>query len=327
MAAVLQPWQILVAAMAGWITRQQETAVEYLREENRILKEQLGRRRLRLTDAQRRRLVAEKWTHSRKSPGRPRVMVEITELVLRMARENQSWGYTRIQGALRNVGHKVGRTTIANILSEHGIEPAPERGKKMTWAEFLRAHWGVLAAADFFTVEVWGIRGLVTFYVFFVIELATRRIEIAGITTGPSEVWMTQVGRNLTDPFGGFLTNKRYIILDRDSKYSTAFRDLLEDSGVTIVRLPARSPNLNAYAERFVRSIKEECLSRMIFFGEQSLRRATQEFAAHYHEERNHQGVGNRLITPRRPLETSGQPIRCSERLGGMFRFYHRAAA
>jgi transposase InsO family protein len=358
MRTLLQPWQILVAAMAGWITRQQEAAVEYLREENRVLKQQLGRRRLRLTDAQRRRLavlgkalgrrglmdvasivtpdtilrwhrrlVAEKWTHSRKSPGRPRVMDEITELVLRMAGENRSWGYTRIQGALRNLGHKVGRTTVANILKEHGIEPAPERGKKMTWAEFLRAHWSVLAAADFFTVEVWGPRGLVTIYVFFVIELATRRINVAGITTGPSEIWMTQIGRNLTDPFDGFLADKSYLILDRDSKFSKAFRDLLEDSGVEIVRLPPRSPNLNAYAERFVRSIKEECLSRMIFFGERSLRKATQEFAAHYHEERNHQGIGNRLITPKRHTGSPGEPIRCSERLGGLLRFYHRTAA
>ena len=358
MRTFLQPWQILVAAMAGWITRQHEAAVEYLREENRILNQQLGRRRLRLTDAQRRRLavrgkalgrrglmdvasivtpdtilrwhrrlVAEKWTHPRRSPGRPRVVDEITELVVRMARENRSWGYTRIQGALRNVGHKVGRTTVVNILKEHGIEPAPERGKKMTWAEFLRAHWSVLAAADFFTVEVWGLRGLVTIYVFFVIELATRRIEIAGVTTGPSEGWIMQVGRNLTDPFDGFLADKRYLILDQDSKFSKAFRDLLEDSGVEIVRLPARSPNLNAYAERFVRSIKEECLSRMIFFGEQSLRRATREFAAHYHEERNHQGIENRLITPRRPIGDEQNTIHCSKRLGGMLRFYHRTAA
>ena len=159
------------------------------------------------------------------------------------------------------------------------------------------------------------------------IELATRRIEIAGNTTGPSEVWMTQVGRNLTDPFDGFLADKRYLILDRDSKFSKAFRGLLVNFGVEIVRLPARSPNLNAYAERFVRSIKEECLSHMIFFGEQSLRRATREFAAHYHEERNHQGIGNRLITPKRHVGTFGKPVRCSERLGGLLRFYHRTAA
>jgi len=358
MRTVLQPWQILVAAMAGWLTRQQQAAVEYLREENRILKEQLGGRRLRLTDAQRRRLavrgkalgrrglmdvasivtpdtilrwhrqlVAKKWTYRRRSPGRPRLMDQIRELVVRMARENRLWGYTRIRGALWNIGHDVGRTTVANILKEHGIEPAPERRKKMTWAEFLRTHWSVFAAADFFTVEVWAPRGLITIYVFFVIELATRRVQIAGTITAPNDAWMMQVGRNLTDPFDGFLADKRFLILDRDQKYSKEFRNLLESSGIEVVRLPRRSPNLNAYAERFVRSIKEECLSRMIFFGERSLRKATHEFAAHYHEERNHQGIGNRLIAPKAPAPGATGPVRCSERLGGMLRFYHRAAA
>jgi len=358
MRTVPQPWQILVAAMAGWLARRQQAAVEYLRQENHILKEQMGRRRLRLTDAQRRRLavrgkavrrrglmeiasivtpdtilrwhrrrVAERWTYPRRSSGRPRVMEHVRELVVRMARENRSWGCTRIRGALWNLGHDVGRTTIANILKEQSIEPAPERRTTMTWAEFLRAHWSVLAAADFFTVGVWVPRGLVTIYVFFVIGLATRRIEIAGMTAGPGERWMMQVGRNLTDPFDGFLADKRYLILDRDSKFSKPFRDLLTDSGVEIVRLPARSPDLNAYAKRFVRSIKEECLSRMIFFGEQSLRRATREFAAHDHEERNHQGIGNRLIAPRRPVGDERNTIRCSERLGGLLRFYHRGAA
>ena len=190
MAAVLQPWQILVAALAGWISRQQDTVIEYLREENRVLKEQIGRRRLRLTDAQRRRLavrgkairrraltevaslvtpdtilrwhrqlIAQKWTHKRRSPGRPRTMREIADLAVRMARENSLWGYRRIQGALENLGHRVGRTTIASILKRHGIEPAPERGKRMTWSQFLKAHWSVLAAADFFTVEVWDLAG------------------------------------------------------------------------------------------------------------------------------------------------------------------------
>ena len=197
----------------------------------------------------------------------------------------------------------------------------------MTWAEFLRAHWSVFTAADFFTVEVWAPRGLITIYVFFVIELATRRIEITGTTTGPDEAWMMQVGRSLTDPFDGFLTENRFRILDRDAKYSKRFRGLLEDAGIEIVLLPPRSPNLNAYAERFVRSIKEECLHRMIFFGERSLRKATREFGAHDHEERNHQGVGNRVITPKDTVERATGPIRCSERLGGMLRFYHRAVA
>jgi transposase InsO family protein len=358
MRTVLQPWQILVAAMAGWLTRQQEAAVEYLREENRVLKEQLGRRRLRLTDAQRRRLavrgkalgrrglmeiasivtpdtilrwhrqlVARKWTYRRQTPGRPRLREQIRELVLRMAQENRRWGYTRIRGALWNLGHDVGRTTIANILKEHGIEPWPERRKQMTWAEFLRTDWSVFAAGDFFTLEVWAPRGLITVYVFFVIELATRRVQIAGTTTSPNDRWMMQVGRNLTDPIDRFLANKRFLILDRDKKYSKQLRRLLENAGIEVVRLPFRSPNLNAHAERFVRSIKEECVSRVIFFGERSLRRATREFAAHYHEERNHQGIGNQLIEPK--VSTSGAigPVRCSERLGGMLRFYHRAAA
>jgi transposase InsO family protein len=358
MATVLQPWQILVAALAGWIGRQQDAVIEYLREENRVLRQQLGRKRLRLTDAQRRRLavrgkaigrralaevaslvtpdtilrwhrqlIAKKWTHKRRSPGRPRIMQVIAELTVRMARENPRWGYTRLQGALQNVGHRVGRTTIATILKTNGIDPAPERDKQMTWSQFLKAHWNVLAAADFFAVEVWGPRGLVTFYVFFLMELATRRIQIAGITPGPNEVWMMQIGRNLTDPVDGFLADKKLLIIDRDSKYSAAFRSLLTDAGVEPVRLPARSPNLNAHAERFVRSIKDECLSRMIFFSERSLRKATREFAAHYHAERNHQGLDNRLIESGGRVESAIGRVTCRERLGGMLRFYHRAAA
>jgi len=251
----------------------------------------------------------------------------IADLVVRMARENRGWGYTRIQGALQNVGHRVGQTTISNIFKENGIDPAPERGKRTTWSQFLKAHWDVLAAADFFTVEVWAPRGLVTFYVFFVIELATRRIDIAGITPGPSEPWMMQIGRNLTDPLDGFLAKKRFLIIDRDSKYSLAFRVLLKDARLEVVRLPYRSPNLNAYAERFVRSIKDECLNRMIFFGERSLRKATREYTAHYHRERNHQGIDNRLIEPGDRAESAWTAVECVQRLGGMLRFYHRAAA
>jgi transposase InsO family protein len=171
----------------------------------------------------------------------------------------------------------------------------------------------VLAAADFFSAEVWGPRGLVTFYVFFVIEWATRRIDISGITPSPNESWMVKIGRNLTDPLDGFLTDKKLLIIDRDSKYSAAFRSLLADAGVEPVHLPARSPDLNAYAERFVRSIKDECLSRMIFFGERSLRNATREFAAHYHAERNHQGLDNRLIDSNGRPESSVGRVTCRE--------------
>jgi putative transposase len=160
-----------------------------------------------------------------------------------------------------------------------------------------------------------------------VIELATRRIEIAGITANPNEAWMMQIGRNVTDPVDGFLADKKLLILDRDSKFTSAFRGLLGDTDVEVVRLPPRSPNLNAYAERFVGSIKHECLNRMIFFGERSLRKATLEYTAHYHAERNHQGLGNRLIEPASRNGSRLDPIRCMERLGGMLRFYNRAIA
>jgi transposase InsO family protein len=160
-----------------------------------------------------------------------------------------------------------------------------------------------------------------------VIEIATPRIDIVGITPSPHEAWMMQIARKLTDSDDGFLADKKLVILDRDSKYSAAFRNLLMSSGVEVVRLPPRSPNLNAYAERFVRPIKDECLHRMIFFGERSLRKATREFAAHYHKERNHQELDNRLIEPDgREALTCGE-VECVQRLGGTLRFYRRAAA
>jgi transposase InsO family protein len=235
-----------------------------------------------------------------------------------MARENPRWGYTQIQGALANLGHRVGRTTVANILKQHGIEPAPERGKRTSWRTFLQAHWTTLAAIDFFTVEVWKLRGLVTFYVLIVIELSSRRVHLAGVTPNPDTVWMMQIGRNLTDPFDGFLRQKRYVIMDRDQKYCEAFRAMLQSGGVEPVRLPPRSPNLNAYAERFIRSIKAECLDQMILFGERSLRRALKEFLTHYHRERNHQGLENRLIEGDQRVSPVSRTVVCRERQGGL---------
>ena len=355
----LSPLRFVTVALAGWLNQQQQDIIDYLREENKVLREQLGNRRLRLNDEQRRglaarakklghkvlaevasivtpdtlltwhrKLIARKYDGSqRRGPGRPPVREQIRSLVVRMATENRDWGYTRIRGALANLGHRVARGTIANILQQHGIEPAPERLKKSTWGEFLQAHWEVLAAADFFTVEVWTRSGLVRFVVLFVIELSTRRVEIAGITTRPDGVWMTQVARNLTDGVDGFLVGKKYLIHDRDPLFTQEFRETLGATGVGVVRLPARSPNLNAYAERFVRSIKESCLDRMILFGEPSLRRATREFLAHYHRERNHQGIDNQLIFPDKSAAKSSAPIECRQRLGGMLKYYHRQAA
>ena len=217
---------------------------------------------------------------------------EIRALIVRMATDNRGWGYTRIQGALANLDHDVSRGTIATVLREHGLEPAPERVKKTTWTEFLKTHWDVLAATDFFTIDVWTGRGLTRFAVLFIIELATRRVEIAGIVSEPDSAWMTQVSRNVTDASDGCLTGKRFLIHDRDPLFTVAFCETLAAAGVQVVRLPPRSPNLNAYAERFVRTIKESCLDRLILVGEGSLRRAVAEFIEHYHRERNHQGLG-----------------------------------
>jgi putative transposase len=197
-------------------------------------------------------------------------MRHISELIVRMAQDNRSWGYTRIQGALANLNHKVGRGTIANVLKRNGIEPSPERSKRTSWSTFLKAHWKVLAASDFLTVEVWTGRGSVTHYLLFVMSLADRVVTIVGITIRPHESWMLQIARNVTDLQFGALRAKRYLIIDRDTKYSQQFRRLVQDSGTKVIRLPPRWPNLNAYAERFVRSIKDECLDRMIFVGQAS---------------------------------------------------------
>ncbi len=180
-----------------------------------------------------------------------------------MAIENPRWGYTTIRGALFHVGHDIARETVRNILKEHGIVPAPERRKRTPWSTFLKSHWECISAADLFTVEIWSLGGLIRYHVFFFIKLSTRRVHIAGITHSPSGPWMRQIGRNVTDPIDGFLLDTRYLIMDRDAIFTAEYRNFLKQEGVKSVRLPPRSPNLNAHAERFVRTIKESCLDRM----------------------------------------------------------------
>src|SRR5207245_3766206 len=224
MPRVLDPIQFVMIAVAGWMNQRQQQAIEYLREENRILREQLGDRRVRFNDDQRRRLavrakglgrkllaevaslvtpdtlmawhrklIAEKYDgHNQRGPGRPRTRKEWQDLIVRMAEENRSWGYRRIQGAISNLGYKIARSTIADILRRHGIEPAPQRNRKTTWKEFLTQHWELIAAADFFAIEVWTARGLKRFLVLFFLDLSTRRVEIAGIAS--------RMGRKLEIP-------------------------------------------------------------------------------------------------------------------------------
>src|SRR5262249_25135301 len=268
---------------------------------------------------------AQKYDGSaRRGPGRPRIAGEIRELIIEMAIDNPRWGYTRIRGALANLDYTVGRNTIKRILAENGIDPADRR--PMSWRTFLKAHWGAIAATDFFTVEGITWKGLVRYFVLFVIDLKTRRIEIVGIVTSPNGAWMTQIARNWTDSEDGFLLRTRYLIHDRDPLFTKGFRGILDGSGVRPVRLPSRSPNLNAYAERFVRSIKAECLAQVIPIGEAHLRRAVREYVAHYHSERNHQGIGNRLIESSVDDSRRNGQIGCRQRLGGLLRYYRRAA-
>jgi len=359
-AQYLSPIHFFCLLLAGWVNREQLQAIEYLQTECAVLRELLGKKRLRLNDDQRRRLavkgrtlgrsrlaefativtpdailrwhrtlVANKWNFSKKRvlPGRPAIQSSIAEVTVRMARENSTWGYDRIAGALANLGHDIAPNTVKNILREHGIEPAPKRSRVPRWSEFIKSHLDSLAATDFFTVEVWTKNGLVTYFILFVIELASRRVEIAGVTANPDSAWMQQIARNLTDVEDGALRGKKYILMDRDGKYCQEFRDTLRRAGVKPLRLPARSPNLNAYAERFVRTIKESCLDRMIFFGEKMLRHAIAQFCDHYHRERNHQGLENRLIEPDDDVGQCAGQIVCDQRLGGLLKYYRRKAA
>lgn len=184
---------------------------------------------------------------------------------------------------------------------------------------------GSHCAADFFTVEVLSLTGLVRYHVLFVIDLKSRRVEIVGLVRDPAGKRMAQVARNLVDCFDGFLKDNSHIILDRAPLFTAHFRGILKDRGVKAVRLPARSPNLNAYAERFVKTIKSECLNRIVPLSERHLRRVISEFALHYHLERNHQGLGNQLIVPLAQPANENARIECSERLGGLLKHYFRA--
>jgi len=354
-------WVRILAYITGTVDQELLLRNEYLAAENRILKAQL-KTRLRLTDAERatlaeiahrlgrkaledvantakpdtimgwyRRLVARKFdgSKSRQYPGRPRIDDEIEQWVVRMAKENSDWGYDRIVGAMANLGYTLSDQTVGNILQRYGIPPAPERKRSTTWTDFIRAHMSVLAGTDFFSVEVLTLRGLVTYYVLFFIRLESRRVEVAGITRHPNEAWMEQIARNVTMDEWGFLEGCRYLIHDRDTKYTDSFRAIVKSSHVEPLKLPARSPNLNAYAERWVKSVKEECLSKLILFGEKSLRRALCEYLIHFHTERNHQGKDNVLLFPvaTKAGNRAERSVSCKERLGGLLKYYHREAA
>jgi transposase InsO family protein len=351
--------QIFLTILAGWMSRKQQNVIEYLLEENRILKEQFDKtgKKLRLTNRHRRelarkgkllgwkqlieyaniarpdtiyawhrKLVALKYTAKRKvKTEKQKRMAVIRELCVKFATENLTWGYGRIQGALANVGYDISTTSAGNILREKGIIPAPERTRRGNWKRFIRSHMSVISVADFFTVEVWTLRGLVRYHVFFVMDLAKRTVKIAHIGCQINGQVMAQVARNLTDYEDGFLRGKRFFICDNDPLYTQQFETILNSADIELINTMPYVPEQNGYAERFVRSIKKECLDFLIFLGARSLRKAVNEYVKHYHHERNHQGLNNLI-----PMPYSGQnldekrSIVKSERLGGLLNYYYR---
>ena len=347
-------WLRLLSYVTGLVNQELLLQNEYLAAENRVLRAHLPAR-LRLSDAERstlaeigkrlgrkalaevarvakpdtilawyRRLIASKFDGSkhRSYPGRPRIDAKMEALIVQMARENSGWGYDRIVGALANLGHRVSDKTVGNVLRRHGMEPAPTRSQNTTWKEFIESQMAVLAGIDFFTVEVLTWRGLMTYYVLFFIHLESRRVSLAGIIRHPDEAWMQQMARNATNENWGSLEHPRYVLHDRDTKFCASFRSTLAAGGIRPIQLP-RSPNLNAHAERWVRSVKQECLSKLILFGEASLRRVLAEFVEHFHKERNHQGKGNVLLFPSQEVSRRcRRPVVCRKRLGGLLKYY-----
>jgi putative transposase len=247
---------------------------------------------------------------------------------VRLAQDNRAWGYDRFVGALVHLGDTISEQTVANILQRHGIPPAPKRQPTTIWREVVRTHLDVFVATDCFTSEVWTWCGLVTYYVVFVIRISTREVHVAGMTPHPDQRWIIQMARNVTMAKWGFLSSGQDLILDRDGKFCPAFQQIIDAVGVTRAPLPARSPNLNAYAERWVHSVKDEALSQLIVCGEQALRHALQEYVPHDHEERPHQGKGNVVLFPAvsQDHEPAG-PMQCCERLGGLLKYGEHEAA
>ena len=349
-------WVRLLAYVTGLVNKELLTQNEYLAAENLILRAHLPTR-LRLSDPERatlaeigkrvgrkalaqiacvakpdtilawyRRLIAVKFDGSkhRSYPGRPRQFgnggadpaIRPREPKLGLRPDRGSTG----QRGKRCVGPD------SRQRSPSARDRAAKRTQTTTWKDFIQSHMAVLAGADFFTVEVLTWRGLATFYVLFFIQLETRRVTLGGVTRHPTAAWMEQMAHNATDQDGGFGAIK-YLLHDRDAKFCAAFDSLLKAGGVDALRLPARSPNLNAFAERWVRSAKEECLSRLILFGEVSLKRTLTEFIAHYHSERPHQAKGNVLLFPGAGgIKCPTGQLVCKERLGGLLKYYARAA-
>jgi len=292
--------------------------------------------------------------------GRPETDPETVKLIIKIAQENKTWGADRIVGALKNLGIQISDQTVLNTLQKNGIPIAPDRKKEKNWKEFIRLHTNQLWACDFFLVPVLTLMGVRHFHVFVFIQYCTRQIKVVGVKDTPNGAWMEQMAKNITDHFEPMLPNCKYLVHDRDTLYTQKFEQILKDFGITPVKTPPQSPNLNPFIERFNRSIKYECLNNMIIFGEKNLRKFLEEYAEHYHFERKtkprrrslaglpspftfkliwastrmyeatHQGIGNEIIKTEDVLIHSqkgeGDIIK-KERIGGLLNYYYRKSA
>jgi putative transposase len=278
-----------------------------------------------------RELVARRWTYPRRRPGRPPTLAERRELVLRLARENPSWGYRRIQGELVGLGINLAASTVWTILKEAGIEPAPRR-LEQSWSAFLRAQAASILECDFLTVDTLFRK---RFYVLFFIELSTRRVHLAGITTNPDGRWVTQQARNLLmqlDDDG--LRRPRFLIRDRDGKFTREFDVVFHSEGIRVIKAPVRAPKARAHAERWVGSVRRECLDRILILGRRHLHQVLETYTRHYNAHRPHRALAQRPpvgdVPPREEKPIAGvsevDEIRRRDLLGGLIHEYQLAA-
>jgi putative transposase len=355
---MLRLFRPLFFLLSNATDRQLARMVEYLKAENRLLRDRLPKR-LRVTVQERRRLVKlgrplgsamrhlvtivtprtfARWLKGerqgasakrQRKPGRPRTPDEIREWVVRMARET-GWGYSRILGELKKLGIRaIAKSTVKNILKEYGLDPGPKRGEG-TWTDFLKRHAATLYACDFFSKKVVSLRGVVEVFVLFFIHVSSRRVHIAGMSTRPTQAWTAARARDSLSFLAGHGDKEPILLRDHDTKFGEHFDGVLRENGVRVQKVGPLAPNLNAVAERWVQTVEHECLDHFVVFGEAHLGYLLEEFLAHYHLERPHQGVGNRTLSGAEPPEdatpTSGE-VECQERLGGLLKHYRRRAA
>ncbi|HEY7418226.1 MAG TPA: integrase core domain-containing protein [Ktedonobacteraceae bacterium] len=272
-----------------------------------------------------RELVRRKWTFRHQpTAGRPRIAVELEALIVRLARENPRWGYGKIEGELRKLGYRVGRSTVRNVLKRQHLPPAEVRAQKSsTWRSFLRQHQQQLLACDFFTVETLRLK---TVYVLFFIEIGTRRIHLSGCTVNPTAAWVTQQARQLVWKLQEEGRTMRFLLHDRDAKFPVSFDTVFVTERIEVILTPYHAPNANAYAERWVRSMREECLDHLLIINERHLEHVLKEFGQYYNQARPHQGIDQQ--SPESANDQSGKgPVQRRDLLGGLLHDYYRNAA